>query len=105
MVKDSLPGETQLLAFTRVLLSDPALVILDEASSALDPATERIIELAIEKLFAGLTAIVIAHRLATIQRVDDILIIEDGHILEQGKRKAFDGKTLTHIFRPCYALA
>jgi ABC-type multidrug transport system fused ATPase/permease subunit len=79
-------GEAQLLAFTRVLLSNPGLVILDEASSRLDPATERMIEQAMEKLFAGRTAIVIAHRLATIQRVDDILIIEDGCILEQGDR-------------------
>ena len=90
-------GEAQLLAFTRVLLSDPALVILDEASSRLDPATERIIELAIEKLFAGRTAIVIAHRLATIQRVDDILIIEDGHILEQGERKALEKDADSHF--------
>lgn len=80
-------GEAQLLAFTRVLLSDPDVVILDEASSRLDPATEHIIEQAIEKLFADRTAIVIAHRLATIQRVDNILIIEDGHILEQGARE------------------
>ena len=90
-------GEAQLLAFTRVLLSDPALVILDEASSRLDPATEHVIELAIEKLFAGRTAIVIAHRLATIQRVDDILIIEDGHILEQGERKALEKDADSHF--------
>jgi ATP-binding cassette subfamily B protein len=90
-------GEAQLLAFTRVLLSDPALVILDEASSRLDPATERVIELAIEKLFAGRTAIVIAHRLATIQRVDDILIIEDGHILEQGEREALAKDADSHF--------
>ena len=80
-------GEAQLLAFTRVLLTDPGLVILDEASSRLDPATEHIIEQAIAKLFAGRTAIVIAHRLATLQRVDDILIIEDGRIIEQGERE------------------
>jgi ATP-binding cassette subfamily B protein len=90
-------GEAQLLAFTRVLLSDPALVILDEASSRLDPATEHVIELAIEKLFAGRTAIVIAHRLATIQRVDDILIIEDGHILEQGEREALAKDADSHF--------
>jgi ABC-type multidrug transport system fused ATPase/permease subunit len=77
-----------LLAFTRVLLTNPGLVILDEASSRLDPATEHMIEQAMEKLFAGRTAIVIAHRLATIQRVDEILIIEDGHIIEQGEREA-----------------
>jgi ATP-binding cassette subfamily B protein len=88
-------GEAQLLAFTRVLLSNPGLVILDEASSRLDPVTERMIEQATEKLFAGRTAIVIAHRLATIQRVDNILIIEDGRIIEQGDREtlAMDADT------------
>jgi ATP-binding cassette, subfamily B, bacterial len=90
-------GEAQLLAFTRVLLSDPAVVILDEASSRLDPATEHIIEQAIEKLFAGRTAIVIAHRLATIQRVDNILIIEDGHILEQGERETLTKDANSHF--------
>lgn len=79
-------GEAQLLAFTRVFLTYPGLVILDEASSRLDPATEHLIEQAIHKLFEGRTAIVIAHRLATIQQVDDILILEDGHILEYGQR-------------------
>jgi ATP-binding cassette subfamily B protein len=90
-------GEAQLLAFTRVLLSDPEVVILDEASSRLDLATEHIIEQAIEKLFAGRTAIVIAHRLATLQRVDDILIIEDGHMLEQGERETLAGNTSSHF--------
>jgi ATP-binding cassette subfamily B protein len=79
-------GEAQLLAFTRVFLSDPGLVILDEASSRLDPATERRIERAIDTLFANRTAIVIAHRLTTVERADDILIIEDGRIVEYGSR-------------------
>ncbi len=81
-------GEAQLLAFTRVLPTNPGLIIFDEASSRLDAATENRIERAISKLFAGRTAIVIAHRLATIQRADDILIIEDGRILEYGNREA-----------------
>jgi ATP-binding cassette subfamily B protein len=80
-------GEAQLLAFTRVLLTGPGLIILDEASSRLDPATENRIEHAISNLFAGRTAIVIAHRLATIQCADDILLIEDGRILEYGNRE------------------
>ena len=90
-------GEAQLLAFTRVLLTDPGLIILDEASSRLDPATENRIERAISKLFAGRTAIVIAHRLATIQRADDILIIEDGLILEYGNREALANDLHTHF--------
>ena len=80
-------GEAQLLAFTRVLLTNPGLVILDEASSRLDPATEQLIEHAMVKLFSGRTGIIIAHRLATLQRVDEIMVIEDGSILEYGQRE------------------
>ena len=69
-------GEAQLLAFARVFLRQPGLVILDEASSRLDPATERRIEHAIDDLLKGRTAIVIAHRPATIQRVDRLLTLE-----------------------------
>ncbi len=79
-------GEAQLLAFTRVFLADPGLVILDEASSRLDPATERLIERAVSKLFAGRTGIIIAHRLGTVQRADDILVLQDGRIQEYGPR-------------------
>src|SRR6266704_6699288 len=79
-------GEAQLLAFTRVFLADPGLVILDEASSRLDPATERLIEQAVNKLFTGRTGIIIAHRLATVQRADDILVLQDGCIQECGPR-------------------
>jgi len=90
-------GEAQLLAFTRVLLTDPGLIILDEASSRLDPATENRIEHAISNLFTGRTAIVIAHRLATIQRADDILLIEDGCILEYGNREALASDPASHF--------
>jgi ABC-type multidrug transport system fused ATPase/permease subunit len=81
-------GEAQLLAFTRVFLRDPGLIILDEASSRLDPATERMIENAIDKLLAGRTAIIIAHRLETVERADSILILDNGHNIEYGKRTA-----------------
>ena len=81
-------GEAQLLALARVFLRDPRLVILDEASSRLDPVTEQRLERAIERLLAGRTAIVIAHRLATVARADDVLILEDGRIREQGPRAA-----------------
>ncbi len=79
-------GEAQLLAFTRVFLRDPAVVILDEPSSRLDPATERRIDMAVGKLLAGRTGIIIAHRLGTVQRVDDIMILQDGAIREHGPR-------------------
>ena len=80
-------GEAQLLAFARVFLTDPGLVILDEASSRLDPATERLIEQAMARLFSGRTGIIIAHRLETLQRVDEILVLEDGCVLEYGHRE------------------
>jgi ATP-binding cassette, subfamily B, bacterial len=79
-------GEAQLLAFARVFLRDPGLVILDEASSRLDPATERLLERAVDGLLARRTAILIAHRVSTLERADDIAILEDGRIVEHGAR-------------------
>ena len=79
-------GQAQLLAFTRVFLRNPQLVVLDEASSRLDPATEQLLERAIDTLLYGRTAIIIAHRLRTVQRADDILILENGRIQEHGPR-------------------
>jgi ATP-binding cassette subfamily B protein len=84
-------GEAQLLAFARIFLRDPGLVILDEASSRLDPATEHLIERAVDKLVQERTAIVIAHRLGTVQRADEILILEEGRICEHGARMALAG--------------
>jgi len=79
-------GEAQLLAFARVFIKEPGLVILDEASSRLDPATELLLERAVDHLLRGRTVIIIAHRLATIERADEILILDQGHILEHGAR-------------------
>lgn len=79
-------GEAQLLAFTRVFLRDPGLVILDEASSRLDPATEARLERAIDKLLQNRTAIIIAHRLHTVQRADEIMILDGGNVIEYGDR-------------------
>lgn len=81
-------GEAQLLAFTRIFLQDPGLVILDEASSRLDPATEHLIDQAVSRLLQGRTGIIIAHRLGTIQRTDEILILDHGQIAEYGPRTA-----------------
>jgi ATP-binding cassette subfamily B protein len=80
-------GQAQLLAFARVYLHDPGLVILDEASSRLDPATEQQLERAVDKLLQDRTAIIVAHRLDTVQRADDILILEDGRMTEYGARE------------------
>ena len=80
-------GEAQLLAFTRVFLRQPGLVIMDEASSRLDPATEQRLERALDKLLQNRTAIIIAHRLGTVQRADEIMILDGGQVSEYGSRK------------------
>ncbi|MDA0337316.1 MAG: ABC transporter ATP-binding protein [bacterium] len=79
-------GESQLLAFARVFLKDPGLVILDEPSSRLDPATEHRIDRAVHELLRGRTAVIIAHHLATVHRVDDIMILDGGGVQEYGER-------------------
>jgi ATP-binding cassette subfamily B protein len=81
-------GEGQLLAFARIFLKDPGLVVLDEASSRLDPAADRLVERAMDRLLAGRSAIVIAHKLDTVRRADRILIMEAGRIVEAGDRAA-----------------
>jgi ABC-type multidrug transport system fused ATPase/permease subunit len=80
-------GQAQLLAFARVFLKNPGLVILDEASSRLDPATEKLIEQAVDRLLENRTAIIIAHRLQTVQRANQILILEKGQVVEYGDRQ------------------
>lgn len=79
-------GEAQLLAFARVFLRDPGLVLLDEATSRLDPVTESLLTRAVDKLLVGRTAIVIAHRLATVARADRIVILDNGRVVEDGRR-------------------
>jgi len=77
-------GERQLLAFARALVFNPELLILDEATSSVDPHTESLIQEGLEELLKGRTAIVIAHRLATIQMVDRIVVVHKGRITEEG---------------------
>ncbi|MCA3747437.1 MAG: ABC transporter ATP-binding protein [Phenylobacterium sp.] len=85
-------GEAQLLAFARVFLKDPGLVVLDEASSRLDPATDQMIERALDRLLGAdgsgrrRTAIIIAHKLSTVQRADRIAILDQGRLVETGRR-------------------
>ncbi len=78
-------GERQLLSFARALAVDPDVLILDEATSSVDPETERTIQESLKKLMAGRTSLVIAHRLSTILDVDEILVIRRGEIIERGK--------------------
>jgi len=81
-------GEAQLLAFARAFLADPAVVILDEASSRLDPLTEAHITSAMHALLDGRTAIIVAHRLATLDEVDAIAVVDAGRVVEHGPRAA-----------------
>lgn len=77
-------GERQLLSFARALVVDPDVLILDEATSSVDPETERTIQASLKKLMAGRTSLIIAHRLSTILDVDQILVIRHGEVIEQG---------------------
>ena len=90
-------GESQLLAFTRIFLEDPGLILLDEPSSRLDPATERLIERAVNRLLCGRTCIIIAHRLGTVRRVDEILILDDGQVIEHGARADLAADPASHF--------
>lgn len=90
-------GQGQLLSLARAFLADPGLVILDEASSRLDPATEGLLEAAIDRLLEGRTAVIIAHRLATVERADEVLILEDGGVLEYGGRAALVSDPASHL--------
>jgi len=77
-------GQKQLLCFARALAHDPRVLILDEATSSVDPDTEHRIQQAIETLMRGRTSLVVAHRLSTIQRADEILVLDGGRIVERG---------------------
>jgi ABC-type multidrug transport system fused ATPase/permease subunit len=92
-------GEGQLLAFARIFLRNPDIVILDEASSRLDPVTERRLEQAIDRLLIGRTAIVIAHRLSTVNRADRIMVLDRGRIVEYGPRAALMTDPASHFSR------
>jgi ATP-binding cassette subfamily B protein len=77
-------GERQLLSFARALVNDPDLLILDEATSSVDPGTERRLQQTMERMRSGRTALIIAHRLATVMTADQILVVQGGHIVERG---------------------
>lgn len=77
-------GEKQLLSFARAILADPAIFVLDEATSSIDTITEKLVQDAVEKLMQGRTSFIIAHRLSTVRNADIILVVDDGKIIERG---------------------
>jgi subfamily B ATP-binding cassette protein MsbA len=77
-------GQRQRIAIARVILKDPAVLVLDEATSSLDTASERLVEEALERLLEGRTTLIIAHRLSTVQRADRIVVLEHGRVVETG---------------------
>jgi ATP-binding cassette subfamily B protein len=77
-------GQRQLIAFSRAFLADPAVLILDEATSSLDVPSERLVQRALRTILKGRTAVIIAHRLSTVEIADRVLVLEHGHIVEDG---------------------
>ena len=95
-------GEKQLVAFARALARDPRVLILDEATSSVDPETERTIEHAVARVLAGRTSIVVAHRLSTIVRADQILVLSHGEVKESGTHAELLGED--GLYARLYAL-
>jgi ABC-type multidrug transport system fused ATPase/permease subunit len=78
-------GERQLISIARALLADPRILVLDEATSSIDRPTEVLVERALDRLLRGRTSLVVAHRLATVQRADEILVVEHGRVVQRGR--------------------
>lgn len=94
-------GEKQRIAIARAILKDPRLIILDEATSALDSESEHLVQAALERLMAGRSSVVIAHRLSTVMNADQILVLQDGAIIERGRHAALaarDGGLYARLF-------
>lgn len=94
-------GQRQLICFTRAYLADPRIFMLDEATSAVDTATELLIQRSLEKLLAGRTTFIVAHRLSTIMKADVILVIDQGRIIERGTHQSLleAGGKYAHLYR------
>jgi ABC-type multidrug transport system fused ATPase/permease subunit len=94
-------GQRQLICFTRAYLADPRIFMLDEATSAVDTATEAMVQTSLEKLLEGRTTFIVAHRLSTIMKADQILVVDQGHIIERGTHRELlnAGGKYAHLYR------
>ena len=86
-------GQRQRIALARVFLKDPAVVVLDEATSSLDNESERLVEEAMEELLRGRSTLIIAHRLRTVRRADRVLVLERGQVVEEGTHAELVGQS------------
>ena len=94
-------GQRQRVAIARAILKDPRILILDEATSALDTESEKLVQEALDRLMKGRTAFVIAHRLSTVQNAHQIVVLNQGHLVEQGTHQellAVDGGLYNHLY-------
>jgi ATP-binding cassette, subfamily B, bacterial len=89
-------GQRQLVAFARAFLADPAVLILDEATSSLDIPSERLVQQGLQTILADRTAVIIAHRLSTIEIADRVLVLEHGRVIEEGSPAELVGRTGGH---------
>jgi subfamily B ATP-binding cassette protein MsbA len=99
-------GQRQRLAIARAILRDPPILILDEATSALDSESERLVQEAMDKLLQGRTVFVIAHRLSTVRNADQIIVLQDGRIVQMGAHEQLiaEGGLYRHLYRLQFAV-
>jgi subfamily B ATP-binding cassette protein MsbA len=97
-------GQRQRLAIARVFLKDPAIVILDEATSSLDSESERLVEEAMEELLRGRSTLIIAHRLSTVRRADRVVVLDRGRVVEEGRHADLlaEGGVYAKLYRGQY---